>query len=137
MADHFKRAFRLDRSSRTDARGSVEDELEHHLELCTEELVQAGWESDDARREALRQFGDIAETKAYCADMQTRRGAVERRTMSADELWQDLKYALRTLRKAPGYAGLVVLTLAFGVYSEKTEGGSTGHRRSSLRRTDR
>ena len=120
MADHFKRAFRLDRSSRTDARTAVDDELAHHVELCIEELVEAGWEADDAQREALRQFGDMEETKAYCEDMQTRRGAVERRTMSADELWQDLKYALRTLRKAPGYAGLVVVTLAFGVAANTT-----------------
>ena len=120
MAGHFKRAFRLDRSSRTDARASVDDELEHHVELCVEELVETGWESDDAQREALRQCGDMDETKAYCEDMQTRRGAVERRTMLADEVWQDLKYALRTLLKAPGYAGLVILTLAFGVAANTT-----------------
>ena len=40
---------------------------------------------------------------------------MEKRARSVDELWQDVKYALRTLRKAPGYAGLVIVTLAFGV----------------------
>jgi putative ABC transport system permease protein len=116
----FKRAFRLDRWSRSDARASVDDELEHHVELCVEELVEAGWESEDARREALRQFGDMHETKTYCEDMQTGRGAVERRAMAADEVWQDFKYALRMLRKAPGYAGLVIVTLAFGVAANTT-----------------
>ena len=40
--------------------------------------------------------------------------------MSFDEFRQDLKYAWRSLRKAPGYAGLVVLTLAFGIAANTT-----------------
>ena len=40
--------------------------------------------------------------------------------MSFDELRQDAKYALRSILKAPGYAGLVVLTLAFGIAANTT-----------------
>ncbi len=98
----------------------MDDELQHHMELCVEELVEAGWEMDEARREALRQFGDLDETREYCEDMQKRRSTVERRTMWVDEIWQDLTYALRTLHKSPGYAALVVLTLAFGVAANTT-----------------
>ena len=89
MSRNFRRVFRLDRSSRNDASASVRDELEHHIELCVEELVEEGWNRGEAQREALRQFGDLEATSAYCEDMQARRGAVERRAMSFDELWQD------------------------------------------------
>jgi hypothetical protein len=74
MAYDFKRVFRLDRASRVDARASVDEELQHHLELATEELAKTGWDPDDAHREAVRRFGDLEETTAYCAEVQTRRG---------------------------------------------------------------
>ena len=122
MAGGFKRTFRLDRASRSGARASIQEELRHHLALAAEELIDVGWDSAEAEREALRQFGDLAETEAYCESMQTQRGRVERRRdmMSFDEFRQDLKYAWRSLRKAPGYAGLVVLTLAFGIAANTT-----------------
>ena len=115
MAGDFKRAFRLDGASSRDTRGAVDDELAFHLELCVDELVESGWSPEDARREAMRQFGDLEQTRKYCTDMQSKRGRVERRVMSMDELVQDLKYAFRTLRGAPGYSGLVILTLAGSV----------------------
>jgi putative ABC transport system permease protein len=122
MSSGFKRTFRLDRSSRADARSSIDDELQHHFDLVIEELRNEGWDETEARREALRQFGDIDVTRAYCEDMQTRRGRDERRRdmMSFDEFRQDLKYAWRSVRNAPGYAGLVVLTLAFGIAANTT-----------------
>ncbi|MEM7416156.1 MAG: ABC transporter permease [Gemmatimonadota bacterium] len=121
MAGGFKRTFKLDRAPGS-VRSSVDDELEHHIELVLEELTEAGWDEVEARREALRQFGDFAETRAYCTEMQTRRGRDERRreVMSFDELRLDLKYALRSIKKTPGYAGLVVLTLAFGIAANTT-----------------
>lgn len=122
MADRFKRVFRLDRSSGADAHSSVDEELRLHIELVVDELTQAGWDTSEAHREALRQFGDMDETRAYCEQMQTRRGRDERRRdmMSFDEVRQDVTYALRSIRKAPGYAGLVILTLAFGIAANTT-----------------
>lgn len=122
MSDRFKRAFRLDRVSRTHVRAAIDDELAHHFELVVAELIEAGWSEEEARREATRQFGDVDETRAYCEQMQTRRGRDERRRkmMSLDEVRQDLSYAVRSIRKGPGYAALVVLTLAFGIAANTT-----------------
>ena len=118
----FKRAFRLDRASRSDVRAAVDEELRHHLELEVEELVGAGWTEASAWAEAQRRFGDLEETRSYCERMQTERGRRDRRRemMSMDELRQDLKVAFRAIRRAPGYAGLVVLTLAFGIAANTT-----------------
>ena len=75
----FKRVFRLDRSSGADVQRAVDDELQHHIELAVDELVDAGWGETEAHREALRQFGDMDETRAYCEEMQARRGRDENR----------------------------------------------------------
>ena len=120
MAGDFKRAFRLGGSSRSDIRSSIDDELAHHVDLCVDELMDQGWGEDEARREAARQFGDMEQTRAYCSEMQMRRGVVERRSASFEEFWQDIRYAARTLTKAPGYAGLVIVTLAFGIAANTT-----------------
>lgn len=115
-----RRGFRLDRRTPDDARSAIEDELRHHIDLSVEELVEAGWEEEAARREAVRRFGDVDETRAYCEGMQTRKAGKEGRTMWVDEITQDLRYAFRSIRKAPGYSALVVLTLAFGIAANTT-----------------
>jgi len=122
MTDRFKRAFRLERGSPLDARASVSEELEHHFELVAEELISEGWDEAESRLEARRRFGDLEAAMRYCEKAQKRRRRDTRgRTMlSLDEMRQDLRYALRSIRKAPGYAGLVVLTLAFGIAANTT-----------------
>ncbi len=120
MAGDYKRAFRLNRRRAGDARGAVDDELALHIEMCVDELIEQGWAPDAARQEAIRQFGDVEQTRTYCTDMQTRRGRGERRSMVADDLRQDLVYAVRALFRAPGYAALVIITLAFGIAANTT-----------------
>ena len=110
-----RRTFRLDRHSRDDARAAVDEELTHHLALLEEELVSEGWTPDEARREAARRFGDVDGTRADLTTIQERRGRMNERGRILEELGQDLRWAMRSLRHAPGYAALVVLTLAFGI----------------------
>jgi predicted permease len=96
-------------------RREVDEELEHHLDLATDELVAEGWDPREARVEAERRFGDLTGTREYCTHERARARAGTRRGQRMDELRQDLKYALRTLRTAPGYAAVVVATLAVGI----------------------
>ena len=44
----------------------VDEELNLHLELRVRELRSQGMSMDDARHEALRQFGDLEKTRRYC-----------------------------------------------------------------------
>jgi putative ABC transport system permease protein len=116
----IKRAFRLQREDGRDVRAAVDEELRFHLDECVAELLELGWSEQEARAEATRRFGDLDYTREYCEALQKQRGREERRTMRFEEFVQDLKFAARTLKKAPGYAVLVVMTLALGIAATTT-----------------
>ncbi|HSR43486.1 MAG TPA: permease prefix domain 1-containing protein, partial [Longimicrobiales bacterium] len=111
----FRQIFRRPPRSADDVRRAVDEELAFHLEGMEEDLRQAGMDPGEAREEALRRFGDVEATRAYCVGQQERRTTRRGWTMRIDELRQDVGYALRTLRRSPGYALVVALTLAVGI----------------------
>ena len=110
-----RRAYHRPGRSTEDVRSEVDEELDHHLDLVARELMEEGWSESDARREAERRFGDLEATRDYCTRESDRARTGEERRMGLDTLRQDLAYALRTLRRAPTYAIVVVLTLAIGI----------------------
>ncbi len=93
----------------------VDRELSAHLALCREELVAQGWDPEAAAAEARRRFGDPERTARECTDIaRTRRKRMERGRM-LEQIGQDLRYALRSLTRNPGFALLTILTLAVGI----------------------
>jgi predicted permease len=93
----------------------IREELELYLELRTEELMAEGMPRDEARREAERRFGDpLKIERSLRREARRARGREEgRKTMS--HVVQDVRYALRSFRRSPGFTLMAVLTLGIAV----------------------
>lgn len=93
----------------------LDDELSFHVESRMRQHLEEGLSPRAAREEALRRFGDVDAVRAACRRIGLRRIRAERRSEMWDHLSKDVRFAVRSLRRRPGFSLVVTAILALGI----------------------
>ena len=100
---------------RADVVDDVAEELRFHTEMRVAEYVARGMSEADARRAVATRLGDVEAARAECIALGAEHERSRRLVGALDGLYADVRYALRALRRTPGWTTVALLTIALGL----------------------
>jgi predicted permease len=113
--DRIRRRFRDASRTPNDIREDVRSEMAFHLDMRAKQLIGEGVAANEARAQALREFGDLSRSYASLTEQAEK---VER-TRAFRRLWSDLRhdaiYGLRLLVRDKGFSIAAILTLTVAI----------------------
>jgi putative ABC transport system permease protein len=84
----------------------LDEELQSHLDMLTDDYAARGLSPDEARRAARLRLGGLDQTKEAVRDQ---------RAFWLDPVWQEIRHSLRSLKRSPGFAAVTIITLALAI----------------------
>jgi putative ABC transport system permease protein len=111
----YRRYLRVWLRRQEDVDRELDEEIEAHLAMRTDDLVRLGETPERARAEALRRFGDMAEARQRLRESARAREGRLMRGALLDDVRRDVLLGLRQARRSPGFSALAVATFALGI----------------------